>query len=218
MSRERIFVGGFGGSGTRVVQRILQRAGYAVGTVNEFFDWYGMDFVPIFDAWYFQRGRSRGLREFMETNLPEASFSVKVGLLMYCIPELREWFPGCKFVYVFRNPWDQMSNDYHLHARYGGLPVDAPLLEKVKYWCRVSEPAMKSADLCVNLEELVATPHAVVRRILCLAGVEDTPGTYVDIIERPETMGRAQDFYHLISELDEPQQQWLLGLYGVTNG
>lgn len=219
MSRERIFVGGFGGSGTRVVQMILQRAGYDVGTVNEFFDWYGMDFVPVFDAWYFKRGQQRQppLRDFMVENLPEASFSVKVGLLMYCIPQLREWFPGCKFIYVYRNPWDQMSNDYQTHARYGGLPRTANLLEKVEYWCDVSREAMTRADLCVSLEELVATPHAVVESILRLAGIEDEPRKYVDIIHRPETMGRAQDSYSLISKLDDAQQQWLRGVYGVTD-
>ncbi len=211
---QKVFVGGFGGSGTRVIQMILDRAGCNVESDNEFYDWGPHGFVWTFDRWYFRRSDS--FRSFMLDQLGDKDgFSVKVGHLMYCIPQLKEWFPGSKFIYVYRNPWDQMSNDYKLHVRYGGLQEDAPLVDKVKYWCQVSREAMERADLSVSLERLVVAPETPIREILELVGVNDRPEKYADIIHRPATMGRASDSYSLISQLPQDTQQWLRGVPGV---
>jgi hypothetical protein len=212
----QIFVGGFGGSGTRVVQMILERAGYDVGAPGRdgAYDWHGARFSPFFDTWYFNRCGT--FRSYLTDRLANAeSFAVKHGHLMYCIPELHEWFPGSQFIYVYRNPWDQMSNLNQLHTIYGGLPSDAPLTQKVEYWCQVSRGAMAQADLSVSLERLVATPRTAIQEILDIAQVDDAPEKYTDIIQRPTTMGRAQDSYHLMGELPEDIQRWLAEVPGV---
>ena len=47
---KKIFIGGYRGSGSRVVQHVLQHAGYYIGEVNGQMDFEGVEFVRCFNS------------------------------------------------------------------------------------------------------------------------------------------------------------------------
>ncbi len=216
---QRIFTGGFGGSGTRVIAMVLRDAGYDIGPTNSTLDWMGGPFVAQYDSFHRNRGSTQ-FRDYLLDHLGQRkAFGVKFGTFMYCFPELRGWFPGCKLILMRRNPWDQMvSLEYKMDFTYGGLPHSAALVDRIAYWCDVTRTAMEHADLTVCLEELCDHPHKVISEILDVAGVDELPDRFVSIVQRPPTIGRGREHYHLISQLKPDMCEWMRGLYGVTEG
>jgi len=107
---DRIFVGGYWGSGTRAIQYLLRtthNTGSAAlsGTPNVQED-YELGFQVERD--HIVETALKG--ENFVWQLPPPPFSVKSGDLMLMIPELKKLEPDSKFILVVRNGCDQVIN------------------------------------------------------------------------------------------------------------
>ena len=201
--RNKIFVGGFGGSGTRVVQMILEKAGFYVGekgfNINSGYDYGGGEFAPIFDKFHFNRTKEAedAFKKYLDVSdrlkiLGKENFSLKHGHLMFCISDLKEWFPGSSFILVVRHPVDNILNKCTLHIRYGREGLDCPLERKLDYYERTTREALKHADFLFRLEDVVFKTAETIKRLFDFVGIADGPEDYIGLVVRPDTIGRGR--------------------------
>ena len=206
---KKVFVGGYEGSGTRVCQMIAERAGYYIGpSVPITYDFGGLQFVELYDH-YFKTGDITGLRNFISFYTSERTFGIqkdkeswciKHGHLMYMIPQLKEWYPDCKFVLVVRNPIDNVLNDSTHHYRYGGMDLNADIYDKLKYYRDVHFKAIKGADYLIKLEDFCYDSYETIKKFLTFLELSDDPNHYMDLVKTPPTIGRGKMYYNIISD------------------
>jgi len=212
MDKKKIFVVGFGGSGTRVVQMILEKAGYFVGgeyLEKSTYDVLGKDgkndMVKHFDECYF-RNNCEPLKGFLQEILNgKDEWSFKFPNFTYLIPVLKEWYPDSQFIYVFRNPIDTMLNpNHHEFRQFGNLPFDASLENKVKYHIEITKMAYEKMDYIVKFEDLCFSPNKAISDLLSFANIEIyNVNDYIDLIKIPESIGRGKDHYERFKQMEE---------------
>ena len=204
---KKIFVGAFGGAGTRVVMEILKKAGYFVGEpyVNGPYDYRGKnkDWVQAFDRHLFN-GDSQPLRNSFDFILNgKDSWALKEGHIMWAIDDIKKWYPSSEFIYVMRNPIDNAMSqylvpdkDFKVHQKYGGLDLHASIEEK-SLWCM--DESIKSsakADYVVNLEELCYNTEVEIGKLLDYTNIVGYDvKDYVDLVITPKSIGRGKDYY-----------------------
>lgn len=196
--RNRIFVGGFGGSGTRVVQMILEKAGFYVGeNINKFYDYGSGEFVKIFDRFYFNRTKETEdiFKKYLDVSnrlkiLNKKSFSLKHGHLMFCVSDIKKWFPGSSFILVVRHPVDNMLNEYETHIKYGGLNSDCSLEERIDYYEKSTREALKYTDFLFRLEDVVFKTKETIKKLFDFIGIKNNPEKYTSLIIKPDSIGR----------------------------
>lgn len=198
----KIFVGAFGGAGTRAVMECLSLAGMYVAAEhsNEMYDYRNTGFVRAFDKYYlgdrasFQNSKLKKILD--EVCAVRESYAIKHGHLMYIPKELRESYPGCKLIYVMRNPVDcALKEEYIPHITYGKLK-QSTLDQKINYYIKESIRAQEEFDLVIRLEDLVENPKEELTKLFELA---ELPLTDLDqiasIIKKSSTIGTGEDLY-----------------------
>jgi len=206
---KKIFIGGFGGSGTRVIMSILKQGGYYVGEpyVNVAYDYLGLLpeqvsdkkewFVPYFDKMFFKNNQNK-LKKLL-TFPNKDSWGIKHGHLMYIIDNLKEWHPDSVFIYVYRNPIDNMLNEYKTHIKYGDLNNNSTIDNKVKYYIDKSKEFILKSNLSIKLEDLVFDSENTIKKVLEFSQITDYDiNDYLPIIKIPKTIGRGKEFYNKI--------------------
>jgi len=136
-----VVIGAIGGSGTRVVVRILRHGVYFMGrNLNESED--AMEFVEFYDRWInrFIRRKEvplnedesdRMAREFDQCiarhrtaiDSPPAPWGWKEPRSIYLLPFLRAKFPRIRFIHVIRDGRDMAFSPNHNQWRKHGAPV-----------------------------------------------------------------------------------------------
>lgn len=192
----QIFVGGWSGSGSRVVQQLFHNVGFHIGSeLNKSLDFYSDRFVECFDQMYFH-GDNRPLKSLLEEDLDgRDSWAIKHGHLMLCVSSLREWYPNSKFVLTVRHPVDNLVKpgiNSDVCKKYGDAES---LQEKLDFYGRATSAVMKNADLVVRLEDLCFDTHATMTKIFDLAGIDQDPNILEHIVHVPESIGRGRGFY-----------------------
>ena len=208
--KKKIFVGAYGGAGTRVVMDLLKKGGYYIGEpyVNEPYDFRGKSktFVKSFDT-YWTTKNDKPLRDLLKTGTDgHNSWALKHGQLMFIQDELKKWYPNSVFIYVMRNPVDNAMNQYFdpnnnfiAHHKYGGLPVNSTVIERANYCIQQSKIAMSKADYVVTLEELCNNKDYEVERLLKFANIEfNDIKEYSSRIITPKSMGRGSKLYNQV--------------------
>lgn len=224
MKKKKIFIGGFSGSGSRVVQMILERAGYFVGGDdynNESYDFCGrpvdetitnitretekkVDAVWYFNKYYFYNDPKPYKKLLDEVLTGRDHWSIKHGHYMFCVPLLKKWYPDSEFIYVLRNPIDNMLNKFITHNIYGGLPIEAPIENKVKYHLSVTRMALENTDYVVRLEDLCFNTTDAISQLLTFANIPHTDvDNYLDLIETPKSIGRGKEYYEKFKKMKE---------------
>jgi hypothetical protein len=202
MVMKKIFIGGFGGSGSRVIQNLFWYVGYFVGQplINGAFDYMGpyRNFVAVYDKFYFN-GDELGLDVVLQSaTMYRKTWSLKHGHLMFSIDLLKEWYPDSQFIYAMRNPVDNMLNSFDTHHKYGGLPLDASLEEKVRYYIKISQNAIAKADYIFKLEDICNSPEKEIKRLLDFAYVPEHKYDIKDLvktIKSPQSIGCGKEYY-----------------------
>ena len=202
---KKLFVGGMGGSGTRVVQMMLEIGGYYIGSpyLNNYYDFMGVDhnFVILFDKWFFEDD-DYPMKEMLNfSTTGRDSWSFKHGHLMFCIDKLKQWYPDSEYIHVVRNPIDNMLNAFDTHIKYGSgdYSREYSLEEKIDFYGRVQDEALNKADYFIRLEDLCFDTDSTVAKLFEFAEL-----SFYDIEEAknviiiPPTIGRGREFYGTI--------------------
>ena len=158
-----VVVGALGGSGTRVVARILMQAGYFLGTHRNVSE-DAMEFVEFYDQWinrYLLRHHAplsqeedalmardlfacvaRHRREMLE---PEAPWGWKEPRSLYLLPFFHAHFPEMTFIHVVRDGRDMAFSANQNQLRKHGPAVlgshlhDAPQpVRTAALWARIN--------------------------------------------------------------------------------
>jgi hypothetical protein len=157
----KIFIGGFGGTGSRVITEIFEAFGYYIGREigGNSLDFGKGKFVGAFDRSWRVKNFNEVIK-FIKDNLKNSDrFAIKHGHFMFINDVLKENFPGCKTVYIMRHPIDMaVKNQYKPHCKYSNIKCN-DLDGKIKYYinesiksCEQSDLIIKYEDLCVDLE------------------------------------------------------------------
>jgi hypothetical protein len=174
---DKIFIGGFGGTGSRVVAEIFDSFGYYVSreTGKDSIDFGAGEFVNQFDLSWRTKNFESLVTYMNRKMLNNKHFALKHGHFMFIYKELRKFYPGCKTVYVMRHPVDAAAGDskkiYIPHVKYGGLKNT--LDNKIKYYIEKSIQAYEEADLIIKYEELCNDTENQLKRIRKFTGKHD---------------------------------------------
>jgi SAM-dependent methyltransferase len=227
MADAPLVIGGTGGSGTRAVTRIVQRAGWFMGSrLNGSQD--SLDVADFDWRWgpdYLRSGVSEAMREDFERTLdlhlaqrpgdtPRWGWKHPHSYIL--LPFLAERFPDMRFVHVIRDGRDiAFAKNQNQVSHYGeaalGRPGDAAdPVRRIEYWAWANERAgddsatlLGERALCVRLEDLCADPEAETSRILRFLDAEDVDPLPVDVIEPPPTLGRGRRVDGKVTEMLE---------------
>jgi hypothetical protein len=212
-------VGGTGGSGTRVVARILRRSGLYIGTdLNESEDaWRLGDYSDRWINTYLaQRGAlpdevERAMRADLSSVLadhcaplaPEARrWGWKEPRSIYLLPYLHGVLPELRFLHVVRDGRDmavsENQNQLRKHGAAAPIPGDLPPAGRsIALWSWVNlEAASYGAThlgdryLRIRFEDLCDSPTEVARGVLAFCGVDGDPTLAEQEVRRPDSIGR----------------------------
>lgn len=162
MRDDPLIIGALGGSGTRVVARLVRAAGvFMGGWVNE-----AEDSEPIqhfYNAWlrhYLAQGGNLGSVELDDAekdfhraldahrtgiDSPDAAWGAKVPRSILMLGFWQQLFPRFRFIHVVRNGLDMVySSDHRQRNMVGDLMLseseraDDEVFQAMTYWCRVN--------------------------------------------------------------------------------
>lgn len=163
-----IVIGGTGGSGTRVVQSIIEKAGVFMGT-NLNISKDAMDFEPFLDefinvtlthtrALNYDPARDlpptlalaagnklRNIAIYFRRDIPYpgSSWGWKNPRSIYILPIIHSIFPGLRFVHVIRDGRDmafsQNQNQLRKHfSSLFGRPIDDTAVDSIRLWAKAN--------------------------------------------------------------------------------
>jgi hypothetical protein len=201
-------IGATGGSGTRVLARIVQRAGMFVGSdLNDSLD--ALDFAAFADRWV---GRelppeaAAELRALVARQHAEANgraWGWKEPRSVYLLPLLAEQLPGLRFLHVVRDGRDMAFSENQVQLRKHGDAVlgastEPDELRSISLWREVNvraadfgERELGARYLRIRFEDLCAEPVAVTAQVLRFFGLEgDAERFAAEEVEEPSSLGR----------------------------
>jgi len=201
-------IGATGGSGTRVVARIVQQGGMFVGSdLNRSLD--ALDFAAFFDRWVGRElapGAAAELRALVARQHEEADgrpWGWKEPRSVYLLPFLAAELPGLRFLHVVRDGRDMAFSENQTQLRKHGDAVlgasDEPdELRSIALWREVNLQAADFGErelgdryLRLRFEDLCAEPGARVAEVLAFFGLEgDAERIAADEVRAPESIGR----------------------------
>jgi hypothetical protein len=207
-----VVIGATGGSGTRVLARVVQRAGMYLGSdLNRSED--ALDFAAFSDRWIdrHEAGETSPemvpeLRALVARQHAEAHgrpWGWKEPRSLYLLQFLDEQLPGLRFVHVVRDGRDMALSSNQVQLRKHGDAVlgrsDEPAeLRSIALWREVN---LRAADygerelgdryLRLRFEDLCRKPVPSVAAVLRFLGLEgDAERIAAGEVEPPETLGR----------------------------
>src|SRR6185503_9656389 len=201
-------IGATGGSGTRVLAAIVQRAGMFVGSdLNRSLD--ALDFAAFFDRWVGRElppaaaAELRGLVARQHAEADGRPWGWKEPRSVYPLPFLDAELPGLRFLHVVRDGRDMAFSENQVQLRKHGDAVlgrtDEPMaLRSIALWRQVNLQAADFGErelgdryFRLRFEDLCAEPSARVAEVLRFFGLEDDAGQIAaEEVEAPRTLGR----------------------------
>jgi hypothetical protein len=212
-----IVVGGTGGSGTRLVARLLRETGVALGArVNAAED--ALAFVPLYDRYvnaYLENGAIdmaafeadllRAIRDHLDPAAARA-WGWKNPRSIYLLPLLDQVIPGLRFVHVIRHGLDMAAsanrNQWRLHGRaalgteHAGLSPEAG---SALLWKQVNETAadygrsMRGRYFLLRYEDVCAGPGRALAPLAAALGLEIPAGGWKEAAAPPAPRRRSLD-------------------------
>lgn len=213
-------VGAIGGSGTRVLARIIQSLGYFIGNdLNNSIDnlsfsrtFKNIGILNLPDSEFNQLAEdfSRDMIRFMIAE-NATRWGWKEPNTHIVIDRLRKVLPGLKYIHVIRNGLDMAHSGNQNQPRFWGShflggPVHSTITPRysLKYWCavqkriiRISENEDISSDiLFIRYEDLCKSPQKTIAIICDFIGCAVSTGELVDLsrlVSPPASIGRWRD-------------------------
>ena len=189
---KKVFIVGWGGSGTRVISQILKRAGYNIGKqINQEYDYLPI-LVNINDAIGKKTINSQFKKQIKALKEP---FAIKHGQMMMCIEQIKKEHPDSFFILVVRHGVDNVLKDFRWEESYGKHFIDnidsyVPLEGRMMLWVKVHELALKHSDYTIRLEDIVDRPEKEIGKLFKALNFKGDPQKYCDIVKRPGSIGR----------------------------
>jgi hypothetical protein len=216
-------IGATGGSGTRVVGRIVRAAGMYIGTnLNDYQD--ALDLGAYSDRWindFVRNGRYEGLsaetREAMTRDLAETleahrrdlppdapAWGWKEPRSIYLLPFFNSVMPGIRFVHWLRDGRDMAFSENQQQLRKHGRavlglgrltpPRSISLWTTVNTWAAdFGEREMPGRYLRVRFEDLCSKPEETVARLYEFFGLEGDVEKAAQEVRPPSSLGRWRD-------------------------
>jgi GT2 family glycosyltransferase len=204
-------IGATGGSGTRVLARIVQRGGMFVGSdLNRSLD--ALDFAAFSDRWVGRQlppEAAAELRALVARQHDEAAgrpFGWKEPRSVYLLPFLAAELPGLRFLHVVRDGRDMAFSENQTQLRKHGDallgPSDEPeALRSISLWRDVNVRAADFGErelgdryLRIRFEDLCAEPAELTARVLRFFGLEgDAESIAAEEVRTPSSLGRWRD-------------------------
>ena len=203
-------IGATGGSGTRVLARIVLRGGMFIGTDrNRSED--ALDFAAFSDRWVDEVVAGRRTEAMVEELralvarqwIDGGAWGWKEPRSVYLLPLLAEQIPELRFLHFVRDGRDMAYSDNQMQLAKHGAAVsgDTTPLRSIALW---SEVNLRAADygerelgpryLRLRFENLCADPAAVTAEVLAFFGLEgDAEQIARDEVAPPATLGRWRD-------------------------
>jgi hypothetical protein len=215
-------IGATGGSGTRVVARIVQRGGMFLGSdQNRSLD--ALDFAAFSDRWVGREPPPEAaaeLRALVARQYEEAGgrpWGWKEPRSVYLLPFLAAELPGLRFLHVVRDGRDMAFSENQVQLRKHGDAVlgasDEPdELRSISLWREVNlraadfgEQKLGERYLRLRFEDLCAEPAARVAEVLRFFGLEgDAERIAAEEVRAPSSLGRWREASpETVRELEE---------------
>ena len=222
-----IFIGGIGGSGTRVICQILKDAGLYMGSnLNEKND--AVDFYNFYLKWanVFLKERIRMNDKTIEQMKEDYHSSLKNHLKMLpdknsnwgaknprsiiFLPFLFSQFPKMHFLHIIRDGRDMIfSKNLNLLNLSGTILLNKQNLDKfdnLSIWSMVNlntkifcEQKLKDNYLVIKFEELCSNPKGIIEKIFNFTGVLDYDLSEIEQkIIAPKTIGRWKEHKEIV--------------------
>jgi ribosomal protein S18 acetylase RimI-like enzyme len=193
----KIFIGGFGGTGSRVLTEIFEKFGFYVGrdTTTESLDFCRGQFPIVFDRCWIRKNFDE-LISYIKLNLQNNhKFVIKHGHFMFINNILRDNFHGCKTIYIMRHPIDMAVKEQYIpHKKYGNIKDVNNLDAKIKYYIKESIRACNDADLVIKYEDLCFDLENQLKIIRDFIGDPNLKLPDIDI-KPSKTIGKEKDLY-----------------------
>lgn len=215
-------VGATGGSGTRVVARILGRAGLFIGSrLNESEDAIALG--EYSDRWINAYLPHRGgalpvdLEQAMLDDLAAVlaehcapvraeprPWGWKEPRCIYLLPFFSEHLPAVRFLHVVRDGRDMAlsanQNQLRRHADSAGIPDELPEpVRSIALWswinletARYGTEQLGDRYLLVRFEDLCTRPEETSERVFAFFGLDGDPEVAREEVAPPATLGRWQ--------------------------
>jgi hypothetical protein len=211
-----IVMGATGGSGTRVVARIVLRCGMYIGTkLNAQKDSLHMGgYLTVWVGQYLAAGGEPDLEDAMRADLARVledhgvpsdgtPWGWKAPPSIFLLPFFERALPGFKFVHVVRDGRDMAySRNQRQLDRYGetllgeGVELDSPA-GSIGVWtkanlaaARFAEEQMGARYLLLRFEDLCAAPEREIARLLAFLELAGDPAELAAEVQAPPTIGR----------------------------
>jgi hypothetical protein len=208
-------IGATGGSGTRVVARIVRAGGMYIGDdLNRSED--ALDFAAFSDRWVnaavagsqppelTDELRALVARQWRRRPPDARAWGWKEPRSVYLLPILDAELPGLRYLHVVRDGRDMAYSSNQVQLRKHGDAVvgedagDAEALRSIALWSEVNlraaehgERALGSRYLRLRFEDLCADPVPAVQSIFRFFGLEgDVERIAAAEVEAPLTLGR----------------------------
>lgn len=213
---KQVFVGGYCGSGTRVIQDLLHKSGFFIGdpicpTTYDYFPitciknnlvlGHGiseMDMKEVlqklFGCWWGQHDK----------------WSIKHPFLMVCGNYLKRIFPDSKIIIIVRHGIDNILNNHTMEGDIGSILMPSILkeetdilLRKMKFWnfaykLAVHDSYFSPNDfLIIKLENLVFDQQKEIEKINSFLDIEINESALKEI-RQPKSIGRRHKINTLI--------------------
>lgn len=206
---KKLFIGGFGGCGSRVIMEILKKSDYYIGSNNnaahDFVGRDGREFMSLFNELFFKKDYKQ-LKMLLHDELKDKeSWAIKHGPLMFMIDLLKEWYPDSEFIYVMRNPVANMLNTFKTYNVYGGLDLTCSLEDKVNYHIDKSLESIEKSDYVVKLEDLCLNTNDTVKKFLNFIEIDvgEDISYYTSHIKIPKSLGRGEMYYNDFKQIEK---------------
>ena len=226
-------IGATGGSGTRVVARIVLRCGMYIGKkLNAQKD--SLDIGGFLTRWvgqYLAAGHEPDFEHVMRGDLVRAleahgmpadgaPWGWKAPPSIFLLPFFSRALPGFRFVHMLRDGRDMAySRNQRQLDRYGemllgdGVEFDSPA-GSIAVWtqanlaaARFGEEQMGERYLRIRYEDLCAHPEAEIAALLAFLELEGDPAELASAVVPPATLGRwREQDQAVIAELERTAQ------------
>jgi hypothetical protein len=207
-------IGATGGSGTRVLARVVQRGGMYVGSdLNRSED--ALDFAAFSDRWVDRHERGETppelvaeLRALVARQRAEADgrpWGWKEPRSLYLLASLDAQLPGLRFLHVVRDGRDMALSSNQVQLRKHGDAVLGPggepePLRSIALWREVNLRAADAGErmgaryLRLRFEDLCSAPVQHVAEVLRFFALEgDAQRIAAEEVQAPTSLGRWRD-------------------------
>lgn len=203
-----LVIGGAGGSGTRVVARIVRLGGRYMGNDRNGsedtmpvarFEWrWGLDYLESGPSDAMVQQLEAAVDEHLAERPDAAPWGWKHPHSYLLLPFLLKRFPQMRFIHVIRDGRDiAFSRNQQQAERYGellGRPDEPLTLRSAAWWAWANVWASRNGKalghnyLLVRLEDLCAEPDTWTRRIVEFSGGDDS-GALAAEVKQSDSVG-----------------------------